>query len=154
MTTSATSAVDPYLQAYYDTQRRNVSDTYQLGLAQNSEQKALTDLSYQQKLSALQDKLNNDQNVVSDPYASRGLLHSGIYNYNGTSGQLGALQQFGVNKATALGNLNSQQSALDSSYGLKGQQLGTTFQTNMDNITSLSAADQARAAINDAIAGA
>lgn len=152
---ASSTVTDPYLQAYYDTQRRNVNDSYQMGLAQNAEQKSLSTLSYQQKLSALQDKLNQEQTTMPDTFANRGILHSGIYYWNqANAGSLGALQQFKVNKATALGNLQSQQGALDASYGLKGTQLGTTFQDNMDNINQMSAADQARAAVNDAIAGA
>ncbi len=153
MATSATSAMDPLLQQYYDMQRRNVNDTYQIGLSENAAAKSMTDLSYQQKLMALQDKLDQEQGRLPDPYAARGLMNSGIWNWNG-AGQMGAKQQFAYDSALAKTNMEQQQSSLDSQYGLKNTELGTTNQDSLAGIQSQEAADQARQAASDAIMGA
>lgn len=153
--TAAEGAIDPTLAAYYAGQRRNVADTYQIGLAQNTEQKQLTDLNYQQKLQALQNTLGQQQSQLPDPYAAKGILNSGIYNYAGTvPGQMGAKQQFAYNSALSLGNLRSQQNLLDQQSGQKGQQLGIQYQDSMNGIAQQSAVDQARQAVNDALTGA
>lgn len=141
------------LSGYYGSQQQNAYDTYQIGLSQNSDAKAMADLSYQQKLGALQDKLNQQQDALPDKFAARGLLNSGIYNWNG-AGQMGAKQQFAYDSALAQSNLTGQQGALDASYSDKAQQLGTQYQDAQQGINATSAADNARQAISDALTGA
>lgn len=140
------------LDGYYSAQQRNAYDTYQIGLSQNADAKTMSDLGYQQKLSALQDQLAQQQSTLADPYAGRGLLNSGIFNYNG-AGQLGAKQQFAYDSALSKQNLLAQQQGLDTQYNDKANQLGTQYQDAMSGISSTQAADNARQAITDALSG-
>ena len=150
---AASAAMDPLMAAYYNQQERNASDTYQIGLAQNQEQKAQTDLSYQQKMNALQDKLGQQWNALPNSYAARGLMNSGIWNWNG-AGQLGAKQQFAYDQFVSGSNLAQQQNQLDQQYGQKGLQLGTQYNDQLAGIKTQQAADMGRQAVSDAIAGA
>lgn len=140
------------LDGFYSSQQRNAYDTYQIGLSQNSDAKALADLSYQQKLQALQDRLGQQQAILPDRFAARGLLNSGIYNYNG-AGQLGAKQQFGYDSALSQQNLIGQRQGLDTQYNDRANQYGLQYQDAMSGIAATQAADNARQAINDALAG-
>lgn len=149
-TTAANSTTDPYMAAYYALQTQNVNDNYALQNVQNKDAANLANISFQQKIQALQEKLAQEQDTVSDPYANRGLLNSGIYNWNG-HGQLGALQQFAHNSAEALSNLAQQQNATASSYADKGTALSTATSDQVNGLKQLQAADQARSAINDAV---
>ena len=154
MATSASTAVDPYLQDYYALQTQNVTDNYGIQKDQNTQAKGLSDLSYQQKMQALQNKLDTEQDTMSDPYANRGLLHSGIYNWNqGNYGNWGAKQQFAYNSATAQGNLSAQLLNSDAAFNQKGADLQHAETDQLQGIQKLPAADVARSAIGNAIAG-
>lgn len=150
---ASSGSMQSALDGYYSSQQRNAYDTYQIGLAQNADTKALGDLSYQQKLQALQDRLGQQQASLPDKYAARGLLNSGIYNWNG-AGQMGAKQQFGYDSALAQQNLIQQRQGLDTQANDRGNQLGLQYQDSMSGIPATQAADNARQAINDAITGA
>lgn len=149
---ASTSLADA-LSGYYSAQQRNAYDTYSIGLAQNKDAKAMSDLSYQQKLDALQDTLNQQQDTLPDKFAARGLMNSGIWNYNG-AGQMGAKQQFAYDKALSQSNLAAQNQSLDTQYNDKANELGLQYQDAMSGIAATQLADNARQAISDAIAGA
>lgn len=145
-------------------QARNAYDTWAIGLADNQAQRGAADLAYTQKLNALQDRLTQEQNVLPDKFAARGLLHSGIWNYGSVNAgnpypglpgsQLGALQQFANDSATAKGNLSSQWQNLGSQYDERQNALNTQGYDAMSGVVSTQAADQARQAITDAMNGA
>ena len=154
------TAADPFTSP----QSRNAYDSWAIGLADNAAQKGGTDLAYTQKLNALQDRLNQEQNVLPDKYAARGLLHSGIWNYGSVNAgnpypglpgsQLGGMQQFAYDSGLAKQNLSDQQQNLDSQYDERQNALNTQGYDAMSGVLSTQAADQARQAISDALAGA
>lgn len=149
----ATSSSSNLLDGYYSAQQRNAQDTWALGLQQNQAAQQAADLGYQQKLAALQDRLTQQQDVLPDKFAARGLLNSGIYNWNG-AGRMGALQQFAYDKAQSQQNLNQQQGALDTQFADKANQLNTQYGDAQYGIQQTEALDQSRQAISDALAGA
>lgn len=152
MATSASSVTDPYLAAYYAMQTQNVKDTYGAQMAQNGYQKTLSDLSFSQKMQALQERLGQENDTFRDGYANRGLLHSGIYsNPSANYANMGAVQQFAHNMGESEGNLALQQGDSDTAYTAKGTELNGAMSHQLQGIQSLQAADQTRSAINDAI---
>lgn len=151
-TPAANSTTDPYLSAYYAMQTQNVKDNYGMQMAQNAQAQNLGDISFSQKLQALNDKLGQEQNTFEDPYASRGLLNSGIFNNDtANTDNMGAKQLFAYNSGLARSNLNQQQQGADAAYQQRGTQLNNTMSDQLQGIQQVQAADQARSAINDAI---
>lgn len=151
---AAASALDPADQNYFQQQNTNTNDTYQIGLADNASAKSLSDLTYDQKLNALQDTLSQQQSQLPDSYAARGLSNSGVYNYGKAgAGSLGAWQQFIANKNESLLDLNSQKFGLDSQFAQKTSDLGLTNTDNLATIAQTEAVDNAQQAAADAIAG-
>jgi hypothetical protein len=133
-------------------QTQNVRDTYGAQLAQNGYAKTMADNSFSQKMQALQEKLSQENNTFRDTYGGRGLLNSGIYNFQSPNyANMGAEQQFAHNYGESLGNLGLQKSTSDAAYTDKGSQLANTESHQLQGVASLQAPDVTRGAINDAI---
>lgn len=151
------NSLDPFAQDYYNAARRRVDDTYQIGLTNNNDRQQQADMTFQQRLQGLQDRLDQERNQLPDAYAAHGLINSGIYNYGsqpGQSGGMGALQRFQLNYNTQLGDLRNQQTSVDTQYGHQGQQLGQTYHDQLGALSTQQADDVARQSIADAISGA
>jgi hypothetical protein len=152
MSTTAGSTLggnlDPYTGAYYADQRQKISDSYQIGLADNEQKKQQADLSWQDRIAQLDQKLGLENNQFGDKFAQRGLLNSGIYNYGSQSGQNadlargqgGALQQFQWNTAEQNQAANAQQQNVDDQYATQQKELGGTYTNESNSLNNMETA--------------
>jgi len=160
------SLLSPLDKAYYDQQQQNVQDTYNIGVARNTEAQQANKLTYDQKIAALQQTLAQRRNTLADSFAGRGLLNSGIYNYGtdnnlslGSSyrglpnSQLGAVQQFTQDASTSVANLINQQQTTNQALNEQNQLLGRTEQDQLASIQQARAASQVQQAVNDTVSG-
>lgn len=147
------TTTDPYLAAYYNQQGRSIKDNYALNVSQNDENNAVQQQSYTQKLQALQSQLNQQRATLPDSYADRGILNSGIYNYNGGPNNLGAWQQFQANSALSQGDLQAQKALAQQQAVANNQQLKTTTNDQLAGVRAVQAADGVKGAISDALSG-
>lgn len=138
-------------------QQRNVNTTYAIGLINNNAKKAQSDLGFQQRIQALQDKLDTEGAQLPNSFAARGLLNSGVYNFDSVPGgnfaNLGAKQQFALNSAQSLGNLNAQQTSADTGFDEGNSSLGLAWSDASSAIPGVSASDATQQAIADAVKG-
>lgn len=167
------TALDKADLAYYAQQQQAVNNTQAIGLEEQRNAQAGADLTYAQKMQALQEKLSQQQAALPDKFAARGIQNSGIYNYGGGNaqytgslgsgwnayrgvpgGQLGALQQFKQDAATSMNDIRNQQENVDQGYQLKTQDLNNTAQNQRNSISVTQAAQQAAQAAADAIGAA
>jgi hypothetical protein len=168
------SSVDPTqaLDQYYNAQTQKVNDNYAIGQINNQDAQQASDLSFAQKVAALQDHLTSTMDSLPNSFGARGLLNSGIYNYGGggsspqfngvgfqsnpglPGSQLGAWQENQYQGNTALSDLHDQQSAANKSLSDQGASLALTGQSDMNSINATEALDASRQAISNAITGA
>lgn len=167
----ATSSLTPEDLAYYAQQQANVLNTQAIGQQEDSNAQSGADLTYQQKLQALQENLSQEQNALPDKFAARGVQNSGIFNYGGNNtaytgsaegggfttmpgvpgGQLGAKQQFGADSVTSTNDLLNQQQNVDQGYGLKLGDLNNAANDQLQTINTTEASQNASQAAADAI---
>lgn len=134
---ATTSTNDPFTTAQYADQRQKISDSYQIGLADNQQKKQQADLSWQDRIQQLAQQLGIQRQQFGDRFAERGLLNSGIYSYNGpdadlSRGQGGALQQFTYDATRQNQAATLQKSAVDNQYLAQNKELQNTY-TNEGN---------------------
>lgn len=154
----ATSSLDKLGLNSTNDQQRNVNTSYAIGLINNNAKKSQGDLSFQQRIGALQDKLDQERSQLPNRFAQRGVLNSGIYNFDGVPGgdfsNMGARQQFALNSATSLGNLRAQQTSSDQGFDQGNQSLALAWSDASSAIPGIDASDAARNAIANAVKGA
>lgn len=167
----AASSLTPEDLAYYAQQQANVRNTQFIGQEENANAQSGADLSYSQKLAALQQQLTQGNNALADKFAARGVENSGIFNYgsgspeyNGSSenggwgsmqglagGQLGAKQQYAADSATSTNDLTNQQQNTDQGYNLQLQGLNNTANDQNQTVATTEAAANAAQAAADAV---
>lgn len=167
------SSISPEDLDYYATQQRAVLNTQAIGQRENNNAEVGANLTYSQKLQALQEKLTQEGNALPDKFAARGIQNSGILNYgSGNSnytggegsgwtaysglpgGQLGANQQFKSDQTTATNDLTNQQENVDQGYTDKMADLNNTANNQVLTISTTEAAQNAAQAAADAVGAA
>lgn len=157
--------------AYYAQQQQAIRSTQAIGQKELQNAEAGANLTYSQKIAALQEKLTQQQNALPDRFAARGIQNSGIYSYGGggkqytgqlgnggftqyrglAGGQLGALQQFKFDSNQALSDLRNQQINVDQGYTDKLADLNTTANNQLQGINATEASQNAAQAALDAV---
>lgn len=130
---------------YFRTRRRQVNDTYNLGLAQNLNSRQRLRREYGRQRTDLRRQFGDMRMKLPGAFAQGGLLNSGLWQRQ--------LQRYGTERSRALGNLAGQFQDERGSLLLAKRQLGQVRRNAIYDVDQALAARRATAATLRAAAG-